>query len=68
MFDSRSWFFDKEGGEINPDLVVKPPLCFSCLKNDDPSEEVFCILNRLGQEETDLFHCNAYQSTPGFPG
>jgi hypothetical protein len=42
--------------------VVKPPLCLSCKKNDDPSEEVFCILNRVGQQETEGFHCNAYQS------
>jgi hypothetical protein len=62
MFESRSWLFNHEGGEINPDLVTKPTLCISCTKNDDPSEEVFCILNRLGQEETEIFHCNAYKS------
>ena len=62
MPEKKAFFFDKDGGELNPDLVVKPPLCISCIKNDDPSEEVFCILNRLGQQETDTFHCSAYSA------
>jgi hypothetical protein len=61
MFEKKNFIFNSQGGEINPDLVVKPPLCISCKKNDDPSEEVFCILNRVGQQETEGFHCNAYQ-------
>jgi hypothetical protein len=62
MPDGLSRFFNKERGPLNADLIAKPPLCVSCRKNDDSSEEVFCILNRLGQEENDLFHCKAYQS------
>jgi hypothetical protein len=62
MFDKKAFFYDKDRGEQNPDQIIKPHLCISCAKNDDPSEEVFCILNRLGQQETDLFHCNAYQA------
>ncbi|MBN2035430.1 MAG: hypothetical protein JW768_01690 [Chitinispirillaceae bacterium] len=61
MLGKKSYFFNKEGGEINPDLIEKPPLCLSCRKNDDPSEEVFCILNRMGQLDAEGFHCSAYQ-------
>ena len=63
MVDKNSGFFDKGGREINSDLVVKPSLCKSCKKNNDPAEEVFCILNRLGQQETGaMFRCTAYEA------
>jgi hypothetical protein len=62
MFEKKSRLFNNHSDEVNPDLINKPPMCLSCKKNDDPSEEVFCILNRVGQQETGAFHCNAYQA------
>ena len=59
--EERSFrFFDDDGTEITPDLVPKPGLCLSCVKEDDPSEEVLCILNRMDQRDEDEFRCFAY--------
>ncbi len=44
-------FFDDDGTEITPDLIPKPGLCLSCAKEDDPSEEPFCILTRFDQKD-----------------
>jgi hypothetical protein len=42
-----SGFFRDDGTEINPALVVKPALCVSCRKDDDPKEEILCLLTRV---------------------
>ena len=54
-------FFNDDGSEINPDLIVKPSLCVSCKKDGDPSEEVLCILNRADQQGEDEFRCYGYE-------
>ena len=48
---------DKE----NPNLIVKPSLCVMCKKDEDPSEEIFCTLNRADQVGESEFHCGAYE-------
>jgi len=53
--------YDDDGNQINPDLIVKPSLCVSCAKDDDPSEEILCLLNRADQEGEDEFQCYAYE-------
>ncbi len=58
-------FFDDDGTEINPDLTSKPSLCVSCVKDDDPNEEIPCTLNRLDQQDEDDFRCEAYVSKEG---
>lgn len=61
--DEKSFgFFNDDGSEINPDLIVKPSLCVSCRKDDDPSEEVLCVLNRADQQEEDEFCCYGYEA------
>lgn len=61
--EERAWgFFNDDGTEINPDLVPKPGLCLSCKKDDDPNEEILCILNRADQQGNDEFKCFAYVS------
>lgn len=63
MADSQSdkqKYFDDDGNEINPAFVPKPSLCISCVKDDDPSEEILCTLNRLDQQDENDFHCEAY--------
>jgi hypothetical protein len=54
-------FYNDDGSEINPDLIVKPSLCVSCRKDGDPSEEVLCILNRADQQGEDEFCCYGYE-------
>ena len=53
-------FFDDDGNEINPGLTSKPSLCVSCVKDDDPNEEILCTLNRLDQQDEDDFQCEAF--------
>lgn len=53
-------FFDDDGNEINPALIPKPSLCVLCAKDDDPSEEILCTLNRLDQQDKNDFQCEAY--------
>ena len=53
--------FDDDGNEINPNLIVKPSLCVMCKKDEDPSEEIFCTLNRADQEGESEFRCGAYE-------
>jgi len=53
--------YDDDGNEINPDLITKPGLCLLCRKDDDPEEEILCLLNRAGQQGEDEFCCYAYK-------
>jgi hypothetical protein len=59
--DDQPRFFDDDGNELNPALVPKPALCVSCVKDDDPGEEILCTLNRLDQQDDPDFQCYAYQ-------
>lgn len=64
--EERAWgFFNHDGTEINPDLVPKPGLCLSCKKDDDPNEEILCILNRADQQDDVEFKCFAYVPKSG---
>ncbi len=58
-------FYDDDGTEVNPDLFPKPQLCLSCRKNDDPREEICCILTRLDQRYDDTFTCYGYELQSG---
>ena len=62
MKDKYFGFFHGDGTEINPDLIVKPSLCVSCKKDDDPSEEIPCTLTRTDQVNEKEFHCDAFDS------
>jgi len=55
-----AYFFDN-GNEYNPDLHPKRTLCVSCMKNDEPSEEIPCNLNRMDQLGEEEFICYAYK-------
>ncbi len=59
--ENQEWgIFDDDGTPINPDLIVKPSLCVSCKLDDNPHEEVLCILTRFDQQGEDEFRCHAY--------
>lgn len=61
MDDDRIHFFNDDGVEIKPDLIVKPDLCVWCARDDDPSEWPLCTLIRLDQDSEVEFRCDAYE-------
>ena len=54
-------FFRDDGTEINPELISKLGLCILCRKDDNPNEEIACILNRADQEGEPEFICHAFE-------
>ncbi len=54
-------FFLDDGSEVDPDLIAKPILCESCLKDDNPAEEILCTLTRIDQRGQKDFKCHAYE-------
>ena len=54
-------FYRDDGTETNPELVPKPSLCLTCKKDDDPKEEILCILTRADQQGEKDFICDAYE-------
>lgn len=59
--DKLFGIYDDDGNEINADLIAKPSLCVSCSKDEDTSEEVLCLLNRVDQQGKAEFRCDAYE-------
>ena len=53
--------FDDGGNRINPELIPKPSLCVLCRKDDDPEEEMMCLLNRADQQGEGKFQCGGYE-------
>ena len=54
-------FYLDDGTKVDPNLIPKPSLCISCIKDDDPSEEVLCTLTRIDQRDDPEFKCYAYR-------
>ena len=54
-------FFDDDGYEINMDLIKKPSLCLTCVKDENPYEEFLCKMNRHDQKDDKEFKCYAYE-------
>lgn len=62
MEEETDKYFDDDGNEMNPDLIIKPDLCISCKKNDLTGEdEILCNLTRSDQEGENEFICDAYE-------
>lgn len=56
-------FFDDNGFEINTELINKPSLCLTCIKDDNPNEEMLCYMTRHDQQDGDEFKCFAYRKS-----
>lgn len=54
-------FFDDDGYEINTALIKKPDLCLLCIHDNDPNEEILCIMTRYDQQNETEFHCFSYK-------
>ena len=54
-------FYLDDGTKVNPNLIPKPSLCISCNKDDDPSEEILCTLNRIDQRNDAEFKCFSFE-------
>lgn len=59
--DEPFGIYDDDGNKLNPELIPKPSLCVLCQKDDDPSEEILCLLNRADQQGEEDFLCDAYE-------
>ncbi|HEY3323337.1 MAG TPA: hypothetical protein VGP72_22975 [Planctomycetota bacterium] len=60
---SPGWhLFDDDGNELDPNLIVKPSLCVTCVNGDveDPEEDMLCLLNRWDQRNDEDFKCGQY--------
>ena len=55
-------FFRDDGTEINPELVRKSGLCILCRKDDEQSEEIYCIVTRADRQGESEFICEAFES------
>jgi hypothetical protein len=60
----KEGYFSDDGTEIDQTTVPTPILCLSCLKNNDATEEVLCMVTRMDQMEDvkngERFLCFAY--------
>jgi hypothetical protein len=60
----KEGYFSDDGTEIDQTTVPTPTLCLSCLKNNDATEEVSCMINRMDQmkdvKNGDRYLCFAY--------
>ena len=55
-------FYDDDGTEFNPDLILKPSLCTTCKKDGiSEKEEILCNLTRADQQGEDEFICEAFE-------
>ena len=50
---------------LNTNLVPKPHVCASCVKDDDPHEEFVCFLCRVDQQGEPKFICAYYEGRSG---
>jgi hypothetical protein len=61
----KEGYFSDDGTEIDQTTVPIPPLCLTCLKNNDATEEVPCVINRMDQmkeiKNGERFLCFAYE-------
>ena len=55
-------FFDDDGYKNNTDLIKKPSLCLTCVKDDNPNEEMLCNMTRYDQKDNSEFKCFAYKN------
>ena len=61
MDEKLHGFFNDDGTPVNPDLIPKPSLCATCKHDNDPEQETLCALNRIDQQSTADFKCEAYE-------
>ena len=50
------------GSGFKTEMVAKPRVCASCLKDDDPLEEFLCFLCRVDQQDQSDFRCTYYEN------
>jgi hypothetical protein len=54
-------FFNDDGTRLDPELIVKPGLCTTCIHDEDESQYVLCTLTRFDNEDDKEFICYSYQ-------
>jgi len=60
--ESEFNFFSEDGAPLNPELLIKPGLCITCVNDEDELHSVLCTLNRFDQIDENEFICHAYRT------
>jgi hypothetical protein len=55
-------FFSDDGTPLDPELLIKPGLCTTCVNDDDESQYVLCTLTRFDQVDEKEFRCCSYKA------
>jgi hypothetical protein len=55
-------FFRDDGTPLDPELLIKPGLCITCVNDEDESQYVLCTLTRFDQVDEKEFQCYAYKA------
>jgi hypothetical protein len=57
-------YYNDDGHELNPGLMLKPRFCLACTYDDatDEMEQILCNLTRLDQQDEAEFVCLAFVS------
>jgi hypothetical protein len=55
-------FFKDDGTPLDPELLIKPGLCTTCVNDDDKSQYILCTLNRFDQMDEIEFKCYSYKA------
>jgi len=53
--------FDDNGNEINTTFIKKPSLCLTCQLDENPNEEMLCVMTRYDQKDDNKFNCFAFK-------
>jgi hypothetical protein len=61
----KEGYYSDDGTEIDPATVPIPSVCTTCLKMNDATEEVPCMITRMDQMQDvkngEMFLCFAYE-------
>lgn len=61
--DFMDGLFNDDGTRIEPESISLPCLCVICkmYQDDDPEENLLCLVNRFDQRNDDDFKCGMFE-------
>jgi hypothetical protein len=55
-------FFKDDGTPLDPELLIKPDLCTTCIYDEDETKYILCTLNIFDQVDEEEFKCYSYKT------